>query len=245
MTYPAGVTPVHFLRLTLEQNGKPRSTNFYLRGVEQGNFRALRSLPRARVPLETSVEQHDSTWLLTTTSKTPPHAGTRCFASKQSATQPATHPAVSSDDDNYIALFRANVVSSSCGGRRTPTPGASVRASSRRLQSGICSNDAQRPYNWVAAYLFRPSRNHRLCHAPFVCEPSDSAAPAHLTRAAEAAFNDTPSPSINVSTNLSPHDSRRKGLADARPCSAISHLGVPIYDRWNEGLHGVCVRGSC
>jgi Exo-beta-D-glucosaminidase Ig-fold domain/Glycosyl hydrolases family 2/F5/8 type C domain/Glycosyl hydrolases family 2, sugar binding domain len=66
MTYPAGLTPVHFIRLTLEENGKIRSTNFYMRGVEQGNYRALRSLSKARVRTHTMMEQHGNRWLLTT-----------------------------------------------------------------------------------------------------------------------------------------------------------------------------------
>jgi Exo-beta-D-glucosaminidase Ig-fold domain/Glycosyl hydrolases family 2/F5/8 type C domain/Glycosyl hydrolases family 2, sugar binding domain len=105
MSYPTGLTPVHFLRLTLEQNGKPRSTNFYLRGIEQGNFRALRAIPRARVHTQTSVEQRGATWLLTTTlenTSTSPALMLRLKAVRDT-TGDRILPAIY--DDNYIALM--------------------------------------------------------------------------------------------------------------------------------------------
>ncbi len=105
MAYPAGLTPVHFLRLTLEQDGKPRSSNFYLRGVEQGNFRALRSLPRARVRTQTSVEQHDNTWLLTTTLENT--SATPALMLRLKAVRDTTGDRILPViyDDNYLALM--------------------------------------------------------------------------------------------------------------------------------------------
>jgi hypothetical protein len=49
--------PVHFLRLTLTQSGTVRSTNFYLRGTEQDNYRAIRTLAKAKVTANTTSEQ--------------------------------------------------------------------------------------------------------------------------------------------------------------------------------------------
>ena len=44
---PTNVSPVPLpARLTLSQNGTARSTNFYLRGIEQGNYRAIAPCPR-------------------------------------------------------------------------------------------------------------------------------------------------------------------------------------------------------
>ena len=75
ITYPPNLTPVHFLRLTLTQGGTVRSTNFYLRGTEQGNYRAIRTLKTAKLATDTSAEQHGDRWFLTTrlhnTSSTP------------------------------------------------------------------------------------------------------------------------------------------------------------------------------
>ncbi len=66
MEYPAGLTPVHFLRLTLTQNGKPVSSNFYLRPREMGNYRAIRELPRVNLEATTGVLQQGSRWILAT-----------------------------------------------------------------------------------------------------------------------------------------------------------------------------------
>ena len=49
MEYPGGLTPVHFLRLTLTRGGdRTISDNFYLRGIEDGDYRAIRALPKAK-----------------------------------------------------------------------------------------------------------------------------------------------------------------------------------------------------
>ena len=66
IAYPTGLTPVHFLRLTLSGASKVHSTNLYLRGVEEGNLRAIRSLPKVRVEAKTTVSRQGGSWLLTT-----------------------------------------------------------------------------------------------------------------------------------------------------------------------------------
>ena len=40
MEYPAGLTPVHFIRLKLTRGGAAISENFYLRGTEENDYRA-------------------------------------------------------------------------------------------------------------------------------------------------------------------------------------------------------------
>ncbi|HEY0795846.1 MAG TPA: discoidin domain-containing protein [Acidisarcina sp.] len=75
MEYPAGLTSVHFLLLTLSRAANPVSTNLYMRGLQEGNYRAIRSLPRARVTAATTVGHEGDHWNLTTqlrnTSATP------------------------------------------------------------------------------------------------------------------------------------------------------------------------------
>jgi hypothetical protein len=66
MEYPAGLTAVHFIRLELRQFGKLVSDNFYWRGTEDENYRALRDLPKVRVEAATEVERREDRWLLTT-----------------------------------------------------------------------------------------------------------------------------------------------------------------------------------
>ncbi len=67
MEYPAGLSPVHFLRLTLTENGNVVSKNFYMRGLEQANYRDIRTLGKATVRLTTDAQQRDGRWVLTTT----------------------------------------------------------------------------------------------------------------------------------------------------------------------------------
>jgi Exo-beta-D-glucosaminidase Ig-fold domain/Glycosyl hydrolases family 2/F5/8 type C domain len=66
MEYPTGLSPVHFLRLTLKHGGEVVSANFYLRGLAEGDYRAIRQLPRAKIEAATRIEQQGDRWLLTT-----------------------------------------------------------------------------------------------------------------------------------------------------------------------------------
>jgi hypothetical protein len=64
--FPATLSPVHFLRLTLTKNGSILSTNIYLRGKEDGNYRAIRELPKVRLTSATTAQRTGDKWLLTT-----------------------------------------------------------------------------------------------------------------------------------------------------------------------------------
>ncbi len=66
MEYPAELSPVHFIRLKLMRGEQPLSENFYWRGTEEGNYQALRALPKVHLETTTSVERQGSRWLLTT-----------------------------------------------------------------------------------------------------------------------------------------------------------------------------------
>ena len=105
MEYPGGLTPVHFLRLTLTQNGTVRSSNFYMRGVEQGDVRAIRTLGKATVTANTTMNQNGERWMLTTTlqnTSTVPALFVRAKAVRET-TGDRILPAIY--DDNYIALM--------------------------------------------------------------------------------------------------------------------------------------------
>ena len=76
LDFPASVSSAHFVKLTLTENGKIVSDNFYLRGVEEGNYQALREMPK--VTLRSNVATNtgnDGTWtataILENTSSTP------------------------------------------------------------------------------------------------------------------------------------------------------------------------------
>jgi hypothetical protein len=66
MEYPSGLTAVHFIRLKLTQGDKIVSENFYWRGLEEENYRALRELPKVNLEAATHVERRGNQWVLTT-----------------------------------------------------------------------------------------------------------------------------------------------------------------------------------
>jgi hypothetical protein len=75
MEYPVSLSAVHFLRLQLKRGADIVSENFYWRGVEEGNFRALRDLPKVKLAASTTAKREGGHWRLTTElrndSKTP------------------------------------------------------------------------------------------------------------------------------------------------------------------------------
>jgi hypothetical protein len=67
MAYPAGLTPVQFIRLQLSDGDRAISTNFYMRGQDGAeNYQAIRDMPRAKLDATTHVERQGLRWLLTT-----------------------------------------------------------------------------------------------------------------------------------------------------------------------------------
>jgi hypothetical protein len=105
LEYPAGLTPLHFLRLSLARGSDTVSTNFYLRGREEGNYRALRQLPKVNLEAATRAEQQGSRWHLTTELHNPsnqPALMVRLKAVREKSGDRIL-PAIYSD--NYIALM--------------------------------------------------------------------------------------------------------------------------------------------
>jgi len=66
MEYPKGLSAVHFLRLTLMQGALVISRNDYVRSLVEGDYRAIRSLAKARVQATTNVKREGEIWRLTT-----------------------------------------------------------------------------------------------------------------------------------------------------------------------------------
>ena len=66
MEYPSTLTAVHFLRLRLSREGQLICENFYWRGTEEGNYRALRELPKVKLEAATRVEFQVLGWRMTT-----------------------------------------------------------------------------------------------------------------------------------------------------------------------------------
>jgi hypothetical protein len=66
MEFPEGLSPVHFIKLKLMRGDKIASENFYWRGIEEGNYQALRTLPKIELESATRVERQGSRWVLRT-----------------------------------------------------------------------------------------------------------------------------------------------------------------------------------
>jgi hypothetical protein len=103
--YPATLSPVHFIRLKLTSGADTISRNFYMRGTEEGNFRALRELPNANVEIKTQATKQGHTWQLITTlinSSNQPALMVRVKAVRAKSGDRIL-PAIYSD--NYVALM--------------------------------------------------------------------------------------------------------------------------------------------
>jgi hypothetical protein len=66
LEYPAGLTPVHFIRLSLARGSETVSSNFYLRGATENDYHAIRDLPKVKLEATTKVERQGAKWTLTT-----------------------------------------------------------------------------------------------------------------------------------------------------------------------------------
>jgi hypothetical protein len=66
MQYPKGLSAVHFLRLTLSQGSDVISRNDYVRSLVEGDYRAIRSLAKARVGASTTMKRDGEVWRLST-----------------------------------------------------------------------------------------------------------------------------------------------------------------------------------
>jgi len=105
MSYPSGLTSVHFLRLALTHGSETVSRNFYLRGLKQNDFRAIRELPVPKLEINSTEERKGDAWQLTATIRNPgqsPALMVRMKAVREKSGDRIL-PAIYSD--NYIALM--------------------------------------------------------------------------------------------------------------------------------------------
>ncbi|WP_109486291.1 glycosyl hydrolase 2 galactose-binding domain-containing protein [Occallatibacter savannae] len=75
LEFPAGLARTHFIRLNLTRNGVAISSNFYLRGLTENNYKGIRDLGAAKVKLKSRIKRNGSEWAITAelknASKTP------------------------------------------------------------------------------------------------------------------------------------------------------------------------------
>ncbi len=105
LEYPAGLSKTHFIRLTLSQNGKVVSSNFYLRGLIENDYTGIRTLPSVNVSMKSHIRRHGDEWFIAAdlhnTSKSP--ALLVRVKVVREKTGDLIVPALY--DDNYIALM--------------------------------------------------------------------------------------------------------------------------------------------
>ncbi|KAA6322357.1 Exo-beta-D-glucosaminidase, partial [termite gut metagenome] len=69
LEFPESLSSVYFIKLALVENGKIVSDNFYWRGKEEGDYKALHQLPKVNLTAKTDTHKSGGEWLLTTTLK--------------------------------------------------------------------------------------------------------------------------------------------------------------------------------
>jgi beta-galactosidase/beta-glucuronidase len=65
MEYPEGLDSTHFLTMKLLKDNEKLSENFYWRGLQEYNYKALRTLPKVKLETTTQVKREGEKWYLT------------------------------------------------------------------------------------------------------------------------------------------------------------------------------------
>ena len=105
LEFPSTLTPVSFIRLTLRRGDAAISENFYLRGTEENNFRAIRTLPKVTLEAATRVEQHGGEWVLTTELHNASQQPALMVRVKAVRSQSGDRILPALYSDNYVALM--------------------------------------------------------------------------------------------------------------------------------------------
>ena len=108
LTYPADLSPVHFLRLRLTDSaGKLVSENFYWRGTADLNFKALNSLKKIDLGLSSHLSQENGQGLMTATITNPADSRTVAFAIRPMLVKPSTGDQILPvyTSDGYFSLM--------------------------------------------------------------------------------------------------------------------------------------------
>jgi len=127
MEYPPSLSAVHFLRLTLSRGGEAVSQNFYWRGIEEGNYRAIRDLPNVQVTAATEVKRDGDRWLLTTRLENPSKTPALMVHVKVVREKSGDRILPALFSDNYIALMPGERRTITTEVRQADTRGESPR----------------------------------------------------------------------------------------------------------------------
>jgi Exo-beta-D-glucosaminidase Ig-fold domain/Glycosyl hydrolase 2 galactose-binding domain-like/Glycosyl hydrolases family 2/F5/8 type C domain len=105
LEFPPDLSPTHFIRLRLTQGDKLISRNFYWRGTKEGDYTALRTLPKVAVEASSSAVRHGDEWSITTRLHNPSQYPVLMIHLKvvRDKTGDRILPAIYSD--NYVSLM--------------------------------------------------------------------------------------------------------------------------------------------
>jgi hypothetical protein len=108
LTYPADLSPVHFIRLRLtDSSGKLVSENFYWRGTVDLDFKALNSLKKVDLGLSSHLSKEDGEDLMAATISNPAGSQTVAFAIRPMLIKPSTGDQILPvrTSDGYFSLM--------------------------------------------------------------------------------------------------------------------------------------------
>lgn len=105
LTFPAGLPRTFFIRLTLSRDGVAVSSNFYLRGLIEGDYQGIRNLPLAKVVAKSHVIKRGSQWRISIELQNVSSTPALMIHAKAVRTRSgdAILPAIYTD--NYVALM--------------------------------------------------------------------------------------------------------------------------------------------
>ncbi|NQU87810.1 MAG: beta-glycosidase, partial [Mariniphaga sp.] len=66
LEFPEGLSSTFFIKLSLTEGDKVISDNFYWKGIEEGNFQALNSIPSVDIEAKTTVKADGDKWIIVT-----------------------------------------------------------------------------------------------------------------------------------------------------------------------------------
>ena len=130
MAYPEDVSAVHFIRLTMKKGQKIISRNFYLRGREDGNLTAIRTMPVAQIGVSNDISRKGDQWQIRTVLKNNSATPALMVRVKVIGSESGERILPVLYSDNYIALMpgeeRAITMELANEDTRGETPAVSV-----------------------------------------------------------------------------------------------------------------------
>ncbi len=102
---PESLSSTYFIKMTLTENGKLLSDNFYLRGKEEGNYQSLNQLPKVTLTENTSVKKVGNEWFLNTKLKNDTNTPALIIRLKIEGSNTNTMILPAFYSDNYFSLM--------------------------------------------------------------------------------------------------------------------------------------------